>query len=140
MRLLDSARDHLRQLLGVLQTRLELVGLELADARDHLVALLAYAAAAVFFGGITVVAGLVWLIMAYWEQRLVIIGGATLLFGVLAIIAIWRASRHAQSGGDIFADSLLALQTDRAALRPPPASTAVTSQAPTNDTRNYVGD
>ena len=140
MRLLDSARDHLRQLLGVLQTRLELVGLELADARDHLVALLAYAAAAVFFGGITVVAGLVWLIMAYWEQRLVIIGGATLLFGVLAIIAIWRAIRHAQSGGDIFADSLLALQTDRAALRPPPASTAFTSQSPTNDTRNYVGD
>lgn len=140
MRLLDSARDHLRQLLGVLQTRLELVGLELADARDHLVALLAYAAAAVFFGGITVVAGLVWLIMAYWEQRLVIIGGATLLFAVLAIIAIWRAIRHAQSGGDIFADSLLALQTDRAALRPPPASTAFTSQSPTNDTRNYVGD
>ena len=140
MRLLDSARDHLRQLLGVLQTRLELVGLELADARDHLVALLAYAAVAVFFGGITVVAGLVWLIMAYWEQRLVIIGGATLLFGVLAIIAIWRASRHAQSGGDIFADSLLALQTDRAALRPPSASTAFTSQAQTNDTRNYVGD
>ena len=80
MRLLDSARDHLRQWLGVVQTRLELVGLELADARDHLVALLAYAAAAVFFGGVTVVAGLVWLIMAYWEQRLMIIGGATLLF------------------------------------------------------------
>ena len=141
MRLLDSARDHLRQWLGVVQTRLELVGLELADARDHLVALLAYAAAAVFFGGVTVVAGLVWLIMAYWEQRLMIIGGATLLFAVLAIIAIWRASHHAQSGSAIFADSLLALQTDRAALRPPPpASTPPSAPSATSDTSNYVGD
>ncbi len=139
MRLLDSARDHLRQLLGVVQTRLELIGLELADARDHFVALLAYAAAAVFFSGVTVIAGLTWLLIAYWEQRLVIIGGATLLFAVLAIGAIWRASRHAQSGGDIFKDSLLALQTDRAALRPP-ASTAMAPRADSTDTGNYVGD
>ena len=122
MKLLDSARDHLRQLLGVIQTRLELIGLELADARDHLVALLVYTAAAVFFAGVTVVVGLAWLIMAYWEDRLVIAGGATLLFAVLATIAIWRAGRHAQSGGDIFADSLQSLQTDRAALRPPTTS------------------
>lgn len=106
MSLLDSARDHLRQLLGVVQTRLELVGLELADARDHLVALLIYAAASVFFAVITVIAGLAWLLIAYWEQRLMIIGGATVLFALLTVVAIWRAGRHAQSGGDIFADSL----------------------------------
>lgn len=135
MSLLDSARDHLRQLLGVVQTRLELVGLELADARDHLVLLLIYAAAAVFFAGVTVIAGLAWLLMAFWEQRLLIIGGATLLFGLLTVIALWYANRHAQSGGDVFADSLQALQADRAALRPPAAETA-----PRNDTSNYVGD
>ena len=135
MNLLDSARDHLRQLLGVVQTRLELVGLELADARDHLVSLLIYAAAAVFFAGVTVIAGLAWLLMAFWEQRLLIIGGATLLFGLLTVIALWHANRHAQSGGDVFADSLQALQADRAALRPPAAETA-----PRNDTSNYVGD
>ena len=139
MSLLESARDHLRQLLGVVQTRLELIGLEIADARDHLVALMVYAAAAVFFAGVTVITGLAWMIMAYWEQRLMIVGGATILFALLAAIAIWRASRHAQSGGDIFADSLLALQTDRAALRPPPAP-ASTPQAPANDNSNYVGD
>lgn len=135
MSLLDSARDHLRQLLGVVQTRLELVGLELADARDHLVSLLIYAAAAVFFAGVTVIAGLAWLLMAFWDQRLLIIGGATILFGSLTVIALWYANRHAQSGGDVFADSLQALQTDRAALRPPASDTA-----PRNDTSNYVGD
>lgn len=139
MSLLESARDHLRQLLGVVQTRLELVGLELADARDHLVALLAYAAAAMFFAGIAIIAGLTWLMMAYWEQRLLIIGAATVLCAALAIIALWRARRHAQSGGDIFADSLLALQTDRAALRPPTTATAATS-ASANDLSDYVGD
>lgn len=140
MSLLDSARDHLRQLLGVIQTRLELVGLEIADARDHLVALLAYAAAAVFFAGVAVITGLTWLIMAYWEERLAIIGGATMLFAALAALAIWRATRHAQSGGDIFADSLLALQTDRAALRPPSADSASAPRTNANDTSNYVGD
>lgn len=134
MKLLDSARDHLRQLLGVVQTRLELVGLELADARDHLVALLVYAASAVFLAVITVIAGLAWLIMAYWEQRLMIVGGATLLFALLTAFAIWRAARHAQSGSDIFADTLQALQTDRAALRPPSTTLA------NNDRSNYVGD
>lgn len=146
MSLLDSARDHLRQLLCVIQTRLELVGLELADARDHLVALLIYAAASVFFAGIAVIAGVAWLLMAYWEQRLSIIGGATLLFTLLAMIAIWRASRHAQSGGEVFSDSLRALQTDRAALRPPASSPAAETSTPMpqnhskTDTNNYVGD
>lgn len=140
MSLLNSARDHLRQLLGVVQTRLELVGLELADARDHLVALMVYAAAAVFFAGITVIAGLTWLLMAYWEERLLIVGGATLLFALLAAVAIWRASRHAQSGGDVFSDSLLALQADRAALRPPATTSAPTPQASGTDTSTYVGD
>lgn len=139
MSLLDSVSGHVRQLLGVVQTRLELVGLELADARDHLVALLVYAGVAIFFAGITVIAGLTWLIMAYWEERLAIIGGATLLFGVLTGIALWRARLHAQSGGDIFADSLMALQTDRAALRPPVTPT-VTPGASVNDNSTYVGD
>ncbi len=49
MSLLNAARDHVRQLLGVIQTRLELLGLELADARDHLIALFALTAIAVFF-------------------------------------------------------------------------------------------
>lgn len=139
MSLLDSARDHLRQLLGVVQTRLELVGLELADARDHLVALLAYAAIAVFFGGVAVICALTWLLIAFWEERLMIAGGATVIFALLALGALWRAQQHAQSGGDIFADSLQALQTDRAALRP---STPQTPTPPNiaNDTSNYVGD
>ncbi len=119
MKLLDAARDQLRQVLGVVQTRLELLGLELADARDHLVALFAFTAVAVFFSGVTVVTLLAWLVVAYWEQRLVILGGATGLFALLAVFSIWRASRHARAGADIFSDSLQALQTDRAALRPP---------------------
>ena len=137
MSLFNSARDHLRQLLGVIQTRLELVGLELADARDHLVALLVYTATAVFFAGVTVIAALAWLLMAYWESRLTIIGVATALFALLTVFAVGRARRHAQSGGDIFADSLQALQTDRAALRPPPPEPATPT---VNDTSNYVGD
>lgn len=139
MRLLDSARDHLRQLLGVVQTRLELVGLELADARDHLVALMVYAAAAVFLTVMTVMAGLTWLLMAYWDDRLVIIGVATGGFALLTVIALWRALRHAQSGGEIFTDSLQALQMDRAALRPPTVTEPAPTQPPV-DNSHYVGD
>lgn len=127
MKLLDAARDQLRQLLGVVQTRLELLGLELADARDHLVALFAFTAVAVFFSGVAVVTLLAWLVVAYWEQRLTILGGATGLFALLAVLAIWRASTHAKAGADIFSDSLQALHTDRAALRPPTQDDHVTT-------------
>jgi len=141
MSLLNAARDHVRQLLGVIQTRLELLGLELADARDHLIALFALTAIAVFFSGVAVVTLLAWLVVAYWEQRLMILGLATAAFAVLALIAIWRASKHAQAGANIFSDSLQALQTDRAALRPPPVPEPVRDpQPPQNDTSNYVGD
>lgn len=136
MSLFNSARDHVRQLLGVVQTRLELLGLELADARDHLIALFALTAIAVFFSGVAVVTLLTWLVIAYWEQRLVILGMATALFAFLALIAIWRASKHARAGAHIFSDSLQALQTDRAALRPPPAQ----HDTSIRDTSNYVGD
>ena len=127
MKLLDAARDQLRQLLGVVQTRLELLGLELADARDHLVALFAFTAVAVFFSGVAVVTLLAWLVVAYWEQRLIILGSATGLFALLAVFAIWRASTHAKAGADIFSDSLQALHTDRAALRPPAQDDHVTA-------------
>lgn len=129
MSLLNTARDHIRQLLGVVQTRLELLGMELADARDHLIALFALTAIAVFFSGVAVVTFLAWLVTAYWESRVAILGGATIVFVLAALIAIWRASKHAQAGANIFSDSLQALQADRAALRPP-----------ANDTSNYVGD
>lgn len=125
MKLLDAARDQVRQLLGVVQTRLELLGLELADARDHLVALFAFTAVAVFFSGVTVVTLLAWLVLAYWEQRLTILGTASGLFALLAILSVWRAGKHAQAGANIFSDSLQALQTDRAALRPPALDTHV---------------
>lgn len=141
MSLLNAARDHVRQLLGVVQTRLELLGLELADARDHLIALFALTAIAVFFSGVAVVTLLAWLVLAYWEHRLMILGWATVLFAVLMLVAIWRASKHAQAGANLFSDSLQALQIDRAALRPPltPESTP-SSAAPKTDTRHYAGD
>ena len=141
MSLLNAARDHVRQLLGVVQTRLELLGLELADARDHLIALFALTAIAVFFSGVAVVTLLAWLVLAYWEHRLMILGWATVLFAVLMLAAIWRASKHAQAGANLFSDSLQALQIDRAALRPPPAPESTpSSAAPKTDTRHYVGD
>ena len=141
MSLLNAARDHVRQLLGVVQTRLELLGLELADARDHLIALFALTAVAVFFSGVAVVTLLAWLVLAYWEQRLMILGSATVLFTLSTFVAIWRASKHAQAGANIFSDSLQALQMDRAALRPPsaPEQTSGPGSA-NNDTRNDVGD
>ena len=140
MSLLNAARDHVRQLLGVVQTRLELLGLELADARDHLIALFALTAVAVFFSGVAVVTLLAWLVLAYWEQRLLILGTATGLFTLLMLVAIWRASKHAQAGANIFSDSLQALQIDRAALRPPSAPEPTPHPAAANsDTRNHVG-
>ena len=117
--LFASLKGLLGTSLGLLHNRLELLGIELAEERGHLLTLIAYGAAAfVFFG-----AGLVFLAVLvtvlFWNTHPILVLG---LFAGAFLMAGWLALRqavgHSRIGSEIFSASLAELRKDRAALIP----------------------
>lgn len=111
----------LKGLLGsgtaLLKNRLELLGVELAEERERLLALLLWGTVA--FVGLA--AGLVFLAVLItvllWENnRLLALGVFSALFLGAGVYALSMVSRLARSGSKLFAASLAELERDGAAL------------------------
>lgn len=111
----------LKGLLGsgtaLLKNRLELLGVELAEERGRLLALLLWGAVA--FAGLA--AGLAFLAVLItvllWENnRLLALGVFSALFLGAGFYALSMVSRLARSGSKLFAASLAELERDGAAL------------------------
>jgi|LNAP01.1.fsa_nt_gb uncharacterized membrane protein YqjE len=111
--------------LGILQNRLELLGIELAEERQHLLALLGLCVTGVVFlsAGLILFATLITLV--FWEtHRLLVLGLFSSSFLLLGFLLIYQAIRHPRLGSSIFSSSLAELHKDQAALAPedaPPA-------------------
>ncbi|MDE1942896.1 MAG: phage holin family protein [Betaproteobacteria bacterium] len=110
--------------LEALRTRLELIGLELADAQDRLVRRLLWGALALVLLVLGLLAALVWASLAWWENRLWLSGliaVAGLSGGTL--LALWAARKNRTQP---FHDSVAELSEDVRALKaavhhePPP--------------------
>ncbi len=119
--LFDSAGRLLSTLLAVVQTRLELVSVDVSEAQQHLLRLILASVAALFAVLIAVVLATLVLVMAYWDsQRLLVLGLLSLVyFGLgsgIALLAVREARRLPRA----FASSIAELAKDRQQLRPPP--------------------
>lgn len=119
--LFDSAGRLLSSLLAVVQTRLELVSVDVSEAQQHLLRLIVASVAALFAVLIAVVLATLVLVMAYWDsQRLLVLGLLSLVyFGLgsgIALLAVREARRLPRA----FASSIAELAKDRQQLRPPP--------------------
>lgn len=110
--------------LEALRTRLELIGLELADAQDRLMRRLLCGALALFLLMLGLFAALVWASLAWWENRLWLSGlvaVACLAGGTLLALVAARKNRTQP-----FHDSVAELNEDIRALKaslhhePPP--------------------
>lgn len=115
--LFASLRALSSSLLAVIQTRLELLALDLAEERERLTALLGIALAALFFLGIGVILLVFLVIVAFWDtHRLLVTGGLTVLFlltgGGLAALALHRLRNKPK----LFSASLAELAKDRQQL------------------------
>ncbi len=83
--------------LEAVRTRLELLGLELAEERERLIRLLMWGAVALLFLALGLLSALVWLVLSFWEQRLRVLGWPTLGFlvvGALLVGKVLRARRR----------------------------------------------
>ncbi|HRE15951.1 MAG TPA: phage holin family protein [Rhodocyclaceae bacterium] len=111
----------LKRLLATLlasgRARLELLSVELEEEKIRVLDLLVSALAAVFFIALAIVLGIAFLAVAYWEQRVLVFGGAcvaTLLIGVLLLLRIRGLTAKPSR---LFRSSLAELDKDLDALR-----------------------
>lgn len=115
--LFAALKNLLATLVGIGKTRLELLSVELQEEKVRLLGLLVYALAAVFCGGVAVVLGVIWIAVAFWEQKVVVFGVFTLLFVAIATILAGLAAKAAKRGSPVFRTSLAELQSDLLELR-----------------------
>jgi uncharacterized membrane protein YqjE len=116
--LLGSARAALAGLLEIGQTRLQLAATELEEERLRIAELLVYACVSLFLLGVGLVLAALLLVLAFWEQRMLVLGlEAALFLGAGAAFTMaWR--RKAATKPKLLATTLGELQLDRKALQP----------------------
>lgn len=127
--LFGSLKSLLRLSVDSVRTRLELLVLELTEERNRLMAILAYGAAAVVLLGLGLVLLIITLAVAFWEQKLLVLGLATALClggGGLCVLALQRRSQRPTQP---FENTLDELRRDCEALK----AAAKTSPTPPTD-------
>src|SRR5512136_2971268 len=114
---LESLKGLARTLVELVRTRLELLSLDLEEAKLRLLSILLLGAVAFFCLSFGVMLGAFWLVAAFWDTHRVLVlglltgfflGGGLLTLAVLA----WRAKK----GPRLFAATLAELKKDREAL------------------------
>ena len=114
---LDSLKRLARTAVELVRTRLELLSLDVEEAKLRFLSILLLGAVAFLCLSLGVVMGALWLVVAFWEtHRMLVMGlltGGFLGGGLLALAALsWQAKK----GPRLFAATLAELEKDREAL------------------------
>jgi len=116
--LVASLRGVLVSMLGIAGTRIELIGLEVAQEKERLVGLLFTALAAAFALSLAVLLVTFLVIAHFWDSyRLTAIGGFVLLYAALGGWLIAGLKRELETHPPLFSATLAELEKDRDALR-----------------------
>jgi uncharacterized membrane protein YqjE len=116
--LLASLKTLAASLAGIVQTRLELLATDVAEARERAIALLVLVLVALFALGVGVVLLAILIAAAYWEtHRLAVLGVLAAVFLCGGAGAAWLAVRKLRDEPRPFAASLAELDKDREQLR-----------------------
>jgi uncharacterized membrane protein YqjE len=119
MRLLDSARSLLSDVLSLAQTRLELLGTELQEELARLFLALLCAVSVLLLGALAALfAGLALLLAVGEPARVVTAGALAFAFVTLAAVAGWLLRGAIAARRRAFDASLTELGRDLAALKP----------------------
>jgi uncharacterized membrane protein YqjE len=86
--LFASLRRMLATLITLVQTRLELVSVEIEEQIEHAATVLLWSIAAIFFASLTVLLLALTIVIAFWDDhRLLAAGLVTATFALFAVIA-----------------------------------------------------
>lgn len=112
--LFESLKTLSASLLGIVQTRLELLSTDVAEEREHLISLLVTGLVALFCLGVGIVLLAILIAVAFWEShRLAALGGLTGVFLAACAGVVWLAVHKARTRPRLFAASLAELSKDQ---------------------------
>ncbi|CBW75545.1 phage holin family protein [Mycetohabitans rhizoxinica] len=122
----SSPPNHgpLRRLIGsvfsLLQTRLELIGIELAEEKERLLGALFAGLAAMMFATMALITLTVLIAAAFWETyRWQALAGLTALYVIAALACVHKARSSVRRAPLIFEETLAEFDKDRAIFRKP---------------------
>jgi uncharacterized membrane protein YqjE len=119
--LLASLRRLLATLVGIVETRIELLSVEIEEQALLFWQLLLLAAAILVFSGLALLAFSAWLLLLFWDNHpLAALGGLTLVYLAAALAALLGFRARCRTRPRLFATSLAELARDRVHLTPPP--------------------
>lgn len=112
-------RSAVAGVLALLQTRLQLLGVEMQEESRRLLRLLAYAAAAFFFLGFGVILLALLCTVYFWDShRWLALGLFTAAFLGLGLVTALMAFLTARQRCELFTASLAELARDQSLIRP----------------------
>lgn len=116
--LVDSTKHLAVGLIRQASSRLQLLGLELVEERERVIALLVAALMACFFVSLAVIFGAFLLIAAFWDgpHRLTVIAWLAIVALAIAVAAVAFFIHRVRAPVALFAHSLAELDKDRHAL------------------------
>lgn len=118
--LFASLRGVFDTVLGIAGTRFELIGIEIAEEKERLVALLVTAVAAVFAFSFAVLLLTLLVVAAFWDNRVVVLGVCVLVYAAAGAWLVMRLRTQLESRRSMFAATIAELAKDRDALRDNP--------------------
>lgn len=120
----QSQHSPLRRILGsgfaILQTRLELVGIELAEEKDRLLGVLFLGLAAMMLATMALIALTALVAIAFWDTyRWQALAGITAVYAIAGIMCALKARSGLRNAPNVFATTLAEFEKDRDAFRQP---------------------
>ena len=116
--LLASLQQLLSSLLGILQTRVEIIATEYEEERIRLRELVVFGVLTLFFFSIGLTLVTIFIIAFYWDtHRLEVLGFVSVLYLVLSAVTGICLYRRLKSRPRIFATTVSELAKDREKLR-----------------------
>ena len=115
--LFAALKNTAATLVGMAQTRLELISNEIQVEKHRVLRQLVLAFAVIFCTGLGVLLIVALTTLLFWEQRIAVVAGFAVLFTGLAVYFYKALRRSAASSEAMFSTSLSELQKDMAQLK-----------------------
>jgi uncharacterized membrane protein YqjE len=111
-----SAQNLLATVIAIVQTRVELVAVELEEEKRRLLAVMGWGAVAVLMACFSLVFLALFVTVLFWDDRVVVLGAITVLFLVIGGLAWQRVGKLLTGSGGLLSASIAELDGDRKAL------------------------
>jgi len=117
-----AERSPLRRIFSsvfsILQTRLELIGIELAEEKDRLLAVLFLGLAAMMLAMMSLIALTALIAIAFWDTyRWQSLAGITIVYAIAALICGLRARSNLHNAPAVFEATINEFEKDREIFR-----------------------